>query len=102
MMPSPDFLNFTQFNSLLTTEDYMTKLNQILIAPALLLTLSNAQASGNIDICLASKVATCMVRKTHAEQDCKTRERRSECNAECRVEAFEQCGSPTEATEEGQ
>lgn len=80
----------------------MTKTNLLFISSALLFTFSNAQASGNIDICLASKVASCMVRKTHAELDCRTRERRSECNAECRVEAFEQCGSPTEATEEGQ
>lgn len=93
-MPSPYFPNFTKVNALLITEDYMTKLNLLLIAPALLLTFTSEQ---NLQLCLSSKVASCMVRKVHGELDCKTRERRSECNAECREEAFEQCGSPTGA-----
>ena len=41
--------------------------------------------------CVPAKIAACFVRKT-AQGDCKTRERRPECQAECRAEAFRACG----------
>lgn len=58
--------------------------------PALLQPVGEREATDESG-CFETRHQQCMDRKRSEENDCQTRERRSECVAECREEALKRC-----------